>query len=163
MKKQNNRLSGEFARLAQSGDYSKGDKKTAKKENLVRLGLPVVVLSIFFPPLMLLIVVGAVAYALLRVNKFSSRKDADSADDPLAKGAGFWEQAGAYLPFEDNEESGFSFDKEDHEHITVTHLSTQKRLEQLKIHYSAGLYTKEQYRQAKQEILSSDNGIWVED
>ena len=49
--------------------------------------------------------------------------------------------------------STFSFRGTDHQHILPTGLSAEKRLEQLNVLRDAGLYTKEQYQEAKAKIL----------
>ena len=52
------------------------------------------------------------------------------------------------------EKTPFSFREEHHEHIVSTGLSKQRRMEQLKALYEAGLYNKEEYEAEKDKILS---------
>ena len=47
----------------------------------------------------------------------------------------------------------FSFRGGDHQHIVPTGISVEKQLAQLEVLRNAGLYTKEQYREAKAKIL----------
>jgi len=54
------------------------------------------------------------------------------------------------------EEAPFSFSGEHHEHIVPTGISIDRQMEQLRVLYEAGLYTKEEFDIEKRKILSRE-------
>lgn len=76
----------------------------------------------------------------------SPRKSRQSAEE---------EQWKKYIPKAvEPKSSGFSFRADHHQHIQPTGISTEKRLAQLDTLMGAGLYTREEYKNEKDRILS---------
>lgn len=79
-------------------------------------------------------------------SKSASRRSRQSAEE---------EQWKKYIPKAvEPKNSGFSFRADHHQHIQPTGISTEKRLAQLDTLMGAGLYTREEYKNEKDRILS---------
>ena len=78
--------------------------------------------------------------------KTAPRRSRQPAEEEL------WKQ---YIPKATEQKSrGFSFRENNHQHILPTGIPVEKQLEQLDVLMGAGLYTKQQYQEAKRKILA---------
>ena len=148
------RLSPDYARRASEEKTTREpDKKSGNTVTIVKFGLLLLALGLIVPPLL---PVMAIIGALLYMKKCPTGEHPSPLSGKKGPKLTFWEQQEDDFLFDEADNTpDFSFGGDDHQHITVTGISREKRLEQLKVHYAAGLYTREQYLEARRRILTS--------
>lgn len=141
------------------------EKSTVPVGKFIAFIVLVGVLFVVAPPLGLIVAIG-MGKKLFASNGSSpkaaprqkpaawAQHDQDMEDSYLFDDDEDDESAHDFL-FAGQETDAFSFTDSEHRHIVESGLSIEKRLEQLKVHYEAGLYTKEEYHQARRKILST--------
>lgn len=138
------------------------EKSTVPVGKFIAFIVLVGVLFVFAPPLGLIVAIGmgrklfkgdSIKAAPRQKPAAWAQHDQDMEDSYLFDDEDD-ESAHDFL-FAGQETDAFSFTDSEHRHIVESGLSIEKRLEQLKVHYEAGLYTKEEYHQARRKILST--------